>query len=411
MSRPAAPSYLVEPFAPDTNYAAGGETWNSNATKVAPPGAASVGFEPNTGVAAQCLNYLHNRRYVEGAAAKAKMVEVFDYLGQGPALNFRVGAATVANHAAYNFATRSWMFAKATKTVEESVTAGQTTTGTNVLSALGGAANCLRVACAADGSAVVTTSTRDVYERSAAGTWTYRANSIPIAPEASNAYEIAYNPVTSKWLAFHAGVSSMVFASSPDRFTWTTQTLTSFAVSGNSLGRMAVDETTGRVVIVNQPLPASTGNAEFATSLSDGSDWPPTLSVVNHGFTTNVRMSLTWNKSSGLFVFTVGSTSGGSKVYTSSDGTAWTLVCTLTTAAIVKVATLGELWLAAVWSNELAFSVDRGATWKRADFALGTDVLSGTPQCLVANGGQFLALTNANVWPSQRVGAGFSSLT
>jgi hypothetical protein len=212
----------------------------------------------------------------------------------------------------------------------------------------------------------------------------------------------------------------MLFASSPDRFTWTTRTLASFGVGGNALGRMAVDTTTGRVVLVNQPLPASDGKAEFSTSLVDGSDWPPTLAVVTHGFTSNVRMSLKWVAAtgtisgvvatSGLFIFTVGSTSGGSKVYISPNGSAWTLVCTLASATIIKVEAVGQLLLGAVWSNSMAFSLDFGATWKRTDFTMGTDNWSGA-QCLAANGAQFLAIGDANVWPSLRVGRGFDALT
>jgi hypothetical protein len=413
MSRPADPSYVVPVFAPDANYPAGGNTWNGNPTKVAPPGATSVGFTPGQGNAAQYINKLVFDAYDTDGKAKTSNQAWAAFVGQLPALNFFIGPAVAFSDAVWNPVRRVWCAVGTGHNVQESVSAGQVFAAANLIAGIAGTSPALRIACNdATGDMVVTTDTTAVYEWSQAGAaWTSRSVSGLAAPAAGDAMNVVFDGTL--WCAYIAGRGAggtgfRGFFSSPDRATWTSRALPSSgtaAAIANGLSQLATNKAGRSVALVNL---GTTGFAEFLATTDGGATWVTgTYGQVNHGITAVTAQSLKYNAASGLFIFTVAS-SAASKVYTSTDGLAWTLAASLGAGGRIQtITTMGELWLAQVGSASLAYSVDRGVTWRSLEFIPDTATIT----TLKSSGGQFLMLTSANVYPSLRMGVGGAVLT
>lgn len=411
MSRPRNPSFVVPSFAPNTNYPAGANSWNSNPTKVLPPGATSVGFTPGQGNAAQYYNYLFNAAYATDDAAKAAIDATLNYVGQGPALNITLGPTVALMHAAWNPIRRSWLgAANGSKSVRESTNYGQTFSATNLIGALGGASFTRRICVNDIGEAVVTCANTDVYHCDASGTWAYQTPALGQAPDASNSYELAFDG--TRWIAYISYGSGRQYMSSTNRTSWTARTIVSSGGSAhNLLGRVAANKTTGRTVsacLMSGFGGTVAGTSEVLATLDGGATWQNggTYATISHGFTANQVQDLHFNAASGLFYFIVGNTAAGSKVYTSSDGISWTLVCTLASTCLRRITSVGELLLADASGTSLAYSIDRGATWRHVGYV--SDNIAGS---IVSSPDQFLVLSSLNVHYSHRAGLTGNVLT
>lgn len=403
MSTPLSVLAAELTWASDEDYPAGADPWSGTPTKVAPTTQSKeTGFTPEEPMSAEQENYV-----LHGVCEVSKYL--MDRFQNLPVLNFRPASTAVASfaHAAWDPINGHWLAASAagTKVVRKSDDLGVTWSA-NEISALGGTPTCFRVAVSTvDGSAVVTTDAREVYERSSGGTWTRRSTAMPLAPDAGSFYEVVHNPISGGWIGFTAGATVLVFATSPDRAVWTSQTMTTAGV-GNAQAAIAIDPVAGRVVVAQIPLPLASGNVETHTSATDGADFPVAAVVVNHGYTASVRLSLAWDARAELFVMVVCSLGVGTKVYTSPDASAWTLVETLASGhALLRVCIVGEVWATIKYSSGVAFSLDQGATWRNAQY--NAEVFNH----MSSSGNQFLLVGSGNVHAGLRSGPGGEVLT
>lgn len=402
--RPADPSYTVDAFAPDTNYPAGSESWNSNPTKVAPPGAASVGLTPDQPLPAQYLNYLHYRRYVEGENAKTKLSELYTYLARSPRLNWdrrQIGANY--NAAAYAEGTRQWITVADNEEVRESGDWGHNWSASSVVAAAGAGENCKSIAVDPSGNVVVGTSNGYVFTKNATtGAW---AKVATIA--GSSVQIVAYDAASGLWVTLCDGGASAVIKTSPDRATWTSRTpptewsdWTTYPAMGNLV---IASNGAGRHVVVGQGYnalgPVGAGLLRVMTSDDGGATWTDRGTLATTIVSPTVG-HLSYNATTGHWLYSVGEVSGTptGEVWRSSDGVTWTKIKTFANAALRGFAPDGVSWLglARSGSSELALvaSDDDGVSWK----FLGVSLAGSNAKGVYAGGGGFLALSDTNVY-------------
>lgn len=393
--RPASPSYTIRTFAPDANYPAGANDWNGQATKVEPAGAGSTGFTPDTGASAEEVNKLVNDLCAQDANAKTYFSTLLSWMGQLPALNFRLGATDVFNGGVFSPVERRWYFCGAAKVIKYSTNLGASVSS-NVITALAGTADVMRMAVDGSGNLVATAVDGQVYEyNKGSTTWTRRDVTASIS--ASEAYEIVYDATNAKWIFNGVSVGGNTFARySPDRVTWTAPaTYPAIQTNNNEHSALAVNATGVACFVCNVA-----GTLRVQTSSDGGVNWTAQTSITI-GFTPN-KVSLTYEPESNLFVLSIGWDNTETKVYTSSDGITFTQVFHLATGvSFDRVKCLGELWVAQKTNGALAYSLDRGVSWTYANFA------TGTPNNLLVGAGGFLALDSiAGVWTGLRCGSG-----
>lgn len=380
--RPINPAYVIPVWAPNANYPAGGEPWANTPTKVAHPGASSVGITPRTGVGAQVINKALSEGYLAQEATRSSLTELTDYSGQIAALNFLSSVSSFAAtpvDGVWDPVSLRWLIvAPVAKGLFGSSDNCQTF-GYQPLVGLGGSATTFRVALSkASGEAVVlTTASADLYEMSAAGTWTYRAAALPAA--VGSVCAIVYNPglfSTGFYVATTTGSIFRLYRSS-NRFTWQNVTLPSMTYPNVTSVAMACHTSNGIFVIacgsatvgVTEILTAPLGDT-FASSL------------LNHGLAATDH-SVHWSDSLGVFVLCITGTSS-SKTYTSSNGVLWTLLSTLASSGLFRVTSIGSMLVAiANPSGRVTYSLDSGATWLTRGYAPGVNLLRSSGDQLV----------------------------
>lgn len=400
--RPADPSYAVEDFAPDANYPAGAETWSSNPTKVAPPGAASVGFTPGQGNAAQYHNYLHHTRATESAAAKTAIAAVLEYVGQAQALNFPVrvtGVSSSQRGAAYASATSTW-YMTAGDTVQKSTDGGLTwSSATAAAIAPKDAATDLGgnvVVCGTGGAG------QYVYELDAAtSTWTQRT---VLGGHGADGH-VVFDPISGFWVwqSYNAAVGNFLAYRSSDRATWTAATTLPTGAAGwgatPNVSDLGIDPTSGRAVAV-----ARTGatTVKVATTDDGGVTW-----VAQTSITTTIdagTIAISYNADEGAWYLSIGETTGtpSCEVWRSTDGAAWTKMATLAAACVHRIAGFGALLVATATTASgvhVVYSLDSGATWRKAG-----RMLEGTAKGVFVGPGAALALSSSHIYVGAAMG-------
>ncbi len=397
--RPADPNYLVEDFAPDADYPAGGNSWNGQATKVSPPGASSVGLSPNQGNAAQYHNYLHNRRVVEGNSAKAAIAASLDWTGQAPALSFHT-EVTVSNPLAmkYSPTLRKWLACGGTDGFKRTADVLTWPGATEIPAPQRTTHECYDFDVDPSGNIVVVPDGIDaVQECDAAGTW-----ALHLAPFGGLAFatgNVVYDAFSGRWIAMSQEVAvSPPTIGSTDRVTWST--LTTPGLSGGSFPTLGSGSTVLSGNIVVQGFNGT--NVQFSHSSDGGTTWstPQTFAL---GFTQALASTQrlpkpVWN---GSYWLAVAFSSGtASKVFKSVDGVTWTNVATFANAAITSIACMGDLWLGATVAAEYLVSTDGGVTWKWGDRKLVASPSTSTlPSLVMTDGIRFLLASQSKVYP------------
>lgn len=389
--RPADPSYTVEAFAPDANYPAGAETWSSNPCKVAPPGAASVGFTPGQGNAAQYHNYLHNRRYAENANAKSAIAAVLTFVGQAPAMHFPTRtsgpAAATQNGAFYDKATAKWYVLANTANVWSSVDAGASWGQETGVSGLG-SEHTQRGDADTSGNVVVTTDTRYVFALNAStSTWT----KVDVAGAViTRIGHVAWTPANGgRWV--HS-IADLGWRTSTDRATWTAATTAPTGTWTAAVMGVAANKTSGRVVAMGI---GTAGFLKVAYTDDGGVNWT-TLADLTSTIASPSIASLSHNADEGAWYFTVGETSGAHscEVWRSTDdGATWTKMATLANYCVRRIAGFGALLVGVASSssrNDVVYSLDGGATWQKSGIWAGGSLVG-----VYAGGGRPMILTSA----------------
>ncbi len=325
-------------------------------------------------------------------------------LGQLSVLNFIPGVTGQAFiSGVFNPVERCWYFGAATCVIKKSNDLG-VSVGADVSPAGAGDVNDMETD--ADGNLVAVSSIGDIYEYTqSTTTWATHTAALGIGDQVEPA-RVCYDATADSWFGvalqdpgFGAGV--MLHKSSPDRATWTTTT-TFPAVSTPLKPRVAAKP--GRIVCVwHQTVTLKTGySTDGGINFTAGSD-------VAVGFTPT-HLDITYDSVSALFVCSAAESGGGGKIYTSPDGTSWTLVATTTDARLTQVKCLGSVWSAYdVASGCLAFSLDFGVTWRFNNFGPGVD--AAFERLLVGNEQYMLTLSGGSrVWSGLRMGYGSGAL-
>lgn len=400
MSRPVNPSFVVPTWATDTSYPAGASVWSSQPTKVT-FGAPAGGFVPGAPAAAPYFNKLFFDAFTTDAAGKTANQATLDFAGQIQALNFRQpGIAQSFVHGVWNPSARAWYAIETTTNCKASFSAGYTW-GSNVIT---GADTLHRIGSDPSGNLVITTAvTSGTIHEFNGTTWTRRTASVfggGSFLSIVGKVQIAYDTTSSTWWmgALNTSPAQIVCATSTDRVTWTAR---SVPTSGTET---SLEVVAGNGLLVMIGRMATGGISHVWTSANGGVSWAARADIT-HGFTAGTVDQIVYSATEGLFMAVFGNVATPAcKVVTSPDGVTWTARGASVTKCISKLANLGAMWVAHMSNQEVAFSLDSGATWKGAGMVLDT------PAAMLASPGQILGLCASTVFPGLIAGPGFSTV-
>lgn len=409
MTRPAAPSWTIPVWAPNTNYPASADPWSLTPCKVTHPGAASVGITPKTGVAAQVINKLINEAYAADTDAKTFATTLHTWLidrfGLVDLRNWFAPQTSVTGpcHIKYKGAIRKHYVggvdgsSKATfaRTMDPSVWSTTNEVVGNTFGVFDGSFD-----VATDGSVVIpgsgATDGAKVLECTAAGVWTVRA---AVFTNALVAPDCVFDPVSGNWVVFgkrNGSLTADVWTST-NRTAWTSRTPPASIPTdgvGGPYVRLATD---GLGKIVAQFFPSSVPGDSTTNSISFScsSDGGVTWSAVNTKTTafsasagSDIHSSPIWNGSKWVATASYQNGDGATVktyVYNSTDGSTWTQVALLTTVAIHSIASsIDGIVIGTTYNGQYVYSTDDGATW----YPLGIGMASGVQvRVHAANGG------------------------
>lgn len=400
MSRPKNPSYGTLVWSPNANYPVSADPWSATPTKTAHPGAPSVGVTPRAGFAAQCYNFNTNALGVSDADAKSSIDQWATFAGQVQALNFRQpGLAQSFVHAAWNPVQRAWYGIETTTICKSSFSAGYTW-GSNVIT---GADTLHRIACSNAGTIVITTAVTSGAIHEFNGTaWTRRTASVFGGGSflgIVGKVQIVYDEANALWWmgGLNTSPASIVCATSVDRTTWTSRGVPTSGTESS----LEVAYGAGRLVMIGR---MSTSLSHVWTSTNGGVSWTAQADIA-HGFAAGTVDQIAYSATEGLFMAVFGNVSTPAcKVYTSPDGVSWTARAASVVKCISKLSSIGAMWVAHMSNQEVAFSLDSGATWK------GSGMILDTPSALVSSPCQLLGVCVSTVFPGFMAGPGFSTI-
>lgn len=408
MSRPANPAWVIPTWAPNAAYPSSADPWSTTATKVPHPGAASVGFTPKAGVAAQCVNQNFSDAFATDQTAKSYVGSVVDWTGNAPALTFH-DEVSIVNRLTmkYSAALRKWLSAGGTDGFERTGDILLWPGVTEIPVPQRDTRECYDFDVDPSGNIVVIPDGIDaVQECNAAGTW-----ALQLAVFGGLAFatgNVVYDAFSGRWIAMSQqnAVAPPTIAST-DRVTWAP--LTPPALSGSSIPTLGSGSTNLAGNIVVQGFNGT--NVQFSHSADGGTTWsaPQTFAL---GFTQYAAIDRypkpVWN---GSYWLAVAFSSGtASKVFKSTDGITWTNVATFANAQLVCLSAIGELWIAVTSGGEQLVSTDGGATWRWCDRKIST----GGPliNLVAANGMRFVVTSGAKIYPGGTAfGSGLAAAT
>lgn len=390
--RPAPPAFTVPGWtipvwAPSTNYPAGSDPWSGQPCKVVHPGAASVGFTPDTGAAAENFNQALNDAYTadgnsktwsstHGTEITSYVDAILDAVAQGPVHAFGAGTTMdVIITAVHNPVQGCWLVCGGPSGGNDIVQRSQDPYGTwpagTTEIAIGARVSLPTsdIACATDGGivAVPDGAGGDVQE-AAAATWTKHIGALSSDLDKPM---VIFEPVSQLWCIVGrvaGGATGQRVYTSPmaSRTVWTLRTGPA-GVPNSSYPMIGKDGVGGLV----QQWHGGT-NTYFSKSTDGGITWSATVAHAI-GFTesTLTRYSApVWTGSHWVAVC-ADTAAFKTTVWNSPDGVTWTQVASLASTAVRCIAACGEL-ICGLGSqtgvpDKVVFSVDAGVTWNDGD--------------------------------------------
>jgi hypothetical protein len=216
------------------------------------------------------------------------------------------------------------------------------------------------------------------------------------ADGARNQAAVAYDPIRDKWLyaagtnAGGGGAAVYTVRVSSDRTTWGAAAGSTGATDTDSLTVAAANKTTGRIVLMSRKGATQTIRVNITddcgTTFSAQTDITFTLASPTY-------TSLTWSQDYGKFFFVI-SKASESELWTSTDGTAWTLAFSSANWGLQRVASYGRMLVAQLSANNgmtaHVVSLDGGVTWISGAFAP-----PGNPKGVYRTPYGFVALTSS----------------
>ena len=392
-------------WAPNVNYPVSADPWSATPTKVAHPGAASVGITPKSGVAGQVFNKVIHEAYAADTSAKDRLNELVNFTGQQAALNFRPASTCTGDLAKYRAGT--WYFSS--KGTADLFFRSNDLLSINSVTELPAPAKTTFVQADFDvdpsGNIVIVDESQDQMKHYTAGTTTWAK--FTVAGNTLVKPSLVYAVTAGLWCVagpLTTGGGPINVRTSANRTTWTSRTPpTGFsgvlANAGVSLGH------DGAGVIVMQLVKGT--DVTFSRSTDGGITWgaPQTLALGFTGANPGYWPRPIWNGSYWLAHVTDGV--NATKIYKSTDGAAWSQVASFTATRFRSIAAMGELWLALTGATSgIHVSTDGGATWRKFDLAIPGDTVA-------SNAIRFLVLHNAggNAYPSHAMGLGLELAT
>jgi hypothetical protein len=377
------PGWTIPVWAPNANYPAGSDPWSANPCKVVHPGAASVGFTPDTGAAAENFNQNFFDAFTTDDAAKswasthksevqtdANALRAFVALQQ---FELKAGGALFSR---YLPSTKLWY---------GDITAFRAYVGgTNVIPSQGGAAitnvhgsnvdesgNIVQLGTGVDGDKVTEFNV-------GTQTWTKRTG---IFSPALQTGSVEFDPVSGLWcaVAIRTDTHAAHVYTSWDRATWTQRTPPAMPSTGTTgpLSGLGSDRAGKLVMASTKGLyigELATESVSFSLSTDGGVTWStPDTHVTTWTLTASSGEPPIphWDGTKWVCVIT-NQTDNASYVYNSDDGATWTQVAHLTGACIagtIGVDPDSGLLAGTTKDAQAVYSEDHGATWKRVGFA------------------------------------------
>lgn len=414
-----SPSYTTRTFAPDANYPAGSQPWNGQATKVEPAGAASVGFTPDTGAAAEEVNKLFSDAYAQDAASKSyettlrneaqtALSNIYAFAGIIPILNWlpeSPPASPNMNGGFYAKGSRRWYVFGNSGDVRESLDHGYSWSASTLLSGVAaGTETCLKGDSDTSGNVVIATQNGAIFQRTASsGVWTK-----VVTFGGSLHQDVAFDPVSGLWATVRDEGTTAQIMTSSNRTAWGAQSppagwndWTTYPAMGNL--RICSNKA-GRIVVVGQGYdalgPAGAGLCRAMASNDGGVTWTDggTFATTIASPTT---ACLVYDDVTATWMYTIGEQSGthSSEVWTSADGLTWTKKATLANYCLQSVAPFGASWVGIATESgtfgHIVFSLDAGATWQFA--GVRRTASGGAPvPAIAAGGGGLMAIMGGN---------------
>jgi hypothetical protein len=253
----------------------------------------------------------------------------------------------------------------------------------------------------ASGHGILMGNTIDIYAEYNGATWTRYGGALGSDPSgAPRCVTVKYSPTSGRWaIAFSrgAGLSSRVYYGT-DRVTWANVDLpfpndTEVKLGSNGANTLVAMGREGT-------------NLHLSRSTDGGATWSAvvTIDTLLAIFTGVPQVEPVWT---GKKWIVIASSSGASKVYSSSDGLAWSAQASLTSGFIQSLAAADGLLVGGMDGGDLITSADLGATFRFVDrripsAALGSTIWTGTR--LVLSGG-------TTVFVSQGRGPGSALVT
>lgn len=403
MSRPKTPDYDVPVWAPDANYPSSDKPWSATPTKVAHPGANSVGITPRTGTPAQVINKLLHDAYATDQAARDALLALFDFVGQSPALNWRKSETPgTCKYAAYSSYDRCWYLVGDNANVKKTPDF-DTWSADSIVDAVASGEDCRHVAVRRDnGDVLVSTTSRYVFYVPFIGT---EAKVDAVGASYSGETRIVYDHVRGSFL--HARLLSDTISvrttglrTSSDGVLW--DGLSDLPIA---LRDMAVSPVTGCIVCVGKST--LDGRIHLRKTNDAGATW--TIRSVEPIVSFPDRVQIIACEDGSWLLHGTDTTTAHSEIWRSEDDAlTWTRVSHISGAAnaLYSVGALGDLWLALSGDADdeianIVYSVDRGLTWRHS----GMSVFTTWGGLSIASGaGGFLVLASNDTFFSSRAG-------
>lgn len=420
-NRPLAPSYATPQWANVTiSHPAGANPWNGQPTKVAPP---SDIFTPEQPAAAEYHNYLFNAYGVSVLASKTYQLDLLNFLGQIPGLNWN-HAATVGNtghitSVVWDSVGARWIYLIDDGTTKKVYQGFAVASPFAPLLELGTSpvfTNPMQVATVSPTHISViesSTTTAKLYTRST-GAWTNTTLPATITSKCNGIFWPTGTNGLHIVVGNNGGASEMYMLEPVAGGTsWTSYGGAGALAAANVGGSQFLFVVGPSNLFIFSADSTHTNENSYARS-------DVGTSIVEQSFGANVAASefvqgAAYGAADGCFLVMVHTAAAGTKILKSTTGAtgSWSVVWSSANFTPLSLAVLGTLWVAAVnvvgSDGRVMISTDAGVSWRLVDAWIGKETISPATDIdyrrgtVTAGGGRFA------LWHSKTIALSLAS--